>query len=256
MDEFQIFLKSRQGTSLNGSPASVEFDFTNNPKIIDNSDIFTVCVKQAAIKVSWYNINSYNNLLVINNTGYSIPIGNYNVYTLVTVLDTLLTSLSITVTYDDDNGNYTFTKSSGSFQIYSTSTCDELLGLDFTNSDILSSVSSVYVATLVADLSYASTIYVTSPELLNISKDSYSSSAISDTLASINVSVNSLGIVNYEGFTYTTLYRKIIDKFTIVLKDDNNNILQMNGGWWNITLNFKIVPDHRIKAAVANVEFF
>ena len=73
-------------------------------------------------------------------------------------------------------------------------------------------------------------------------------------LASINVTVNSLGIIFYEGNARTQLFRKIIDKFTIILKDEFNQVLQMNGGWWNITLDIMVHTNEMVKNMMADVD--
>ena len=94
-EEFQIYLKSRQGYAIYNTPSIVEFNFSNNHKVIDKSQYFTICVKSAAIKVTWYNLNSYNNTIVVNNHIYTLTPSNYNVYSLATALTTLLTPENI-----------------------------------------------------------------------------------------------------------------------------------------------------------------
>ena len=216
-EEFQIYLKSRQGNAIYNSPSVVEFNFINNPKVIDQSELFSICVKSAAIKVTWYNVNSYNNLIVINNHHYTLTPSNYNVYSLATALTALLTPEDITVEYNDTLNTFVLT-GTGSFHISSDTSMDEVVGLDFSEADTIYSSANIITGTLIADLSYTSTIYITSPDLLNNSKDSSTITALSDVLASINVTVNSLGIIFYEGNARTHLFRKIIDKFTIILK--------------------------------------
>ena len=130
---------------------------------------------------------------------------------------------------------------------------DEVVGLDFSEADTIYSSSNIITGTLIADLSYTSTIYITSPDLLNNSKDAATITASSDVLASINVTVNSLGIIFYEGNARTHLFRKIIDKFTIILKDENNQVLQMNGGWWNITFDLTVLTNSLMKSVMDNI---
>lgn len=244
--EFQIYLKSRQGDSSNNDPSTVEFNFSNRPVIVASDKRISLNVQFASIKVTWFNVNSYNNVLVVNGTTYTITPANYNVYTLATEISYLIATLSITCTYNDTSNQYTFSSDADDFTFSNSTTADELLGLDFSNADTLSSTDNVYYATLIADLSYTTSIYITSPNLLNESRDSYSVSSISDIIASVQVTVNSTGIIYFTGYTRTILYRNIIDRFTIIIKDENNNVLQMNGGWWNMTLDIKIVPHQLI----------
>lgn len=255
MDEFNIFLKSRNGYSIDGTPAQVQYDFSNHPYIIDQSDVYLLGVNSACIKVTWYNVNTYNNLLKLSGVTYTIPPSNYNVYTLATVLTSMLTALNITVTYDDIDNNYTLTSTTVDFNISSESTCDELLGLDFTLNNILYSTSKSLEGALIADLSYTTVVNVTSPELINENIDTFSISAASDILESIEVTVNSLGIIYYKGTTYTQIFKKVIDRFTIILKDENNRVLDMRGGWYTMKLNFKVIPDPRIKQVMNYADF-
>ena len=141
-EEFQIYLKSRQGYAIYNTPSIVEFNFSNNPKVIDQSQYFTICVKSASIKATWYNLNSYNNTIVVNNNYYTLTPSNYNVYTLATALTTLLTPVNVTVTYNDTLNTFVLT-GTGSFYVSSETTMDEVVGLDFSKADIIYSVANV-----------------------------------------------------------------------------------------------------------------
>lgn len=240
--EFQIYCQSKLGYSIDGTPAQVKFDFNARPIIIPENLKFQLSVESATIKVSWYNINTNNNIIILNNVSYTIPEMDYDVYTLATALSTLLIGSLITVTYDSYSSYFTFTSYGSNFTIGSLTTCDDLLGLNLESGDLTSS-GLVLISTNKVDLSYTSNIYVTSSDLMNVSRNTFSAVAQSDVIASIQVTVNSGGIVFYTGTTWTTLIKKRLDQITIILKDEDNNILDLHGGWWNMTLNVRVVHD-------------
>lgn len=119
---------SRGCTLLNGSKlSSVLFDL---PSFVDNSDSTSyvyVSVESANVPVSFYTITSANNTLTVNFINYTIPVGDYNITTMLTTLKTLLSAYVPTITYDYSTRKLTF---------YSTfaisiqpSTCSKVLGL-------------------------------------------------------------------------------------------------------------------------------
>lgn len=242
---FSIFLRSKEGSQPNDTPNYVNFNLFNKQINCPDGLRMRLTVKQATFKITWYNVNVYNNTIIIGTNTYTIPSKNYNVYTLTTALNTLSmqtpTNTTITVTYDDTTGYYTFT-STASFSFSALSTANELLGFD-TSSGAVLSTSNVIISTLVADLTYTSNIYITCPDLLNINKSS-DGKALSDTLASVQVTSNSGGLIFYEGKSSTLLYSKLISSFNIVLKDDSGNLLPMNGGDWNIDFEIEMVNDY------------
>jgi hypothetical protein len=82
-------------------------------------------VQHATIPYSFYNINSSNNTLYLQeivvdaygaqtgviNTYIYLSLGNYNAYQLATYLGTIFPSNRITVAYDNIKNKYTFTNS-------------------------------------------------------------------------------------------------------------------------------------------------
>ena len=242
-DEFQLYLKSKYGTSMNGEPSFINFDLNNRPIIVGNENKIKLTVSDATIKVTWYNVNSYNNFLNIDGYHFNIDPKNYNVYTLLTELQSILSFLNIDVTYDSAASIYIFYCTTA-ITFFDDSTCGTLLGLDFSEGDLF---GNYIISTKIIDLTYTSNIYITSPQLLNISRDTYHTNALNDVLASIQVTTNNLGLIYYKSTLSTILYTTKITNFDIILKDENNKILQMNGGYWNMTFTIKVIPNEFIQ---------
>jgi len=61
-----------------------------------------------------YNINTNNNAFEIEiddvATSKTIPVGNYSVKTFMTQLNTLINNVSVSITYNEAQNTYTFTK--------------------------------------------------------------------------------------------------------------------------------------------------
>ena len=96
----QVNINSSHGSLLNGTKNSnVYFDFKN---IIPHDVAYhhSVLIDNAQIPVSFYNINSLNNSIVVSVNGgvsaiVTIPQGNYNASNLVTILTSLLTDAGL-----------------------------------------------------------------------------------------------------------------------------------------------------------------
>ena len=119
-----LYLNSKQALKkVNGSTSNCIFDFHNLP--IEDGDIF-VSVQTAQIPGTFYNVDSINNLLVYSvnggtNINLIIPSANYNVNTLMSYLQTVMTGF--TITYNTSTNKYTFTHITNVFTFKSSSTC-------------------------------------------------------------------------------------------------------------------------------------
>jgi hypothetical protein len=109
MESIQIYLNSKYADKYNNNSLS-DCEF-NLPLInIDDGFYIYLSVVRALIPFSFYNINSNNNFLSykINTTTYNIniPVGNYNITTLINALSTLMSNF--TITYDSIKNLLTF----------------------------------------------------------------------------------------------------------------------------------------------------
>ena len=138
LDSRIIILNSAHGISLNGSYKSNLF-FTFNGLLTqeDNIEQVQISLVNAQIPVSFYTINYTNNMFKIEITTLkllTIPIGNYNANSLITILNTLI---------DDSNFNITISRITGvlkfshnkDFIIYTDNDCSigSILGFELNN---------------------------------------------------------------------------------------------------------------------------
>ena len=147
---FNIYINS-----ANRNQIEKVYDFTiffdNDELIINPNEGVNVNVVSFSLLNSMYNVNQYssnNTFNLIGSLGSStitIPYGNYNVYTLMNQLNSLLTGC-ITVSYNVATNSYTYTNINSPLT-YSINplNCSKLLGLSKTTSISTSGTTSGYV---------------------------------------------------------------------------------------------------------------
>ena len=200
-----INLNSLNATKLNGSfNSNLYFNFkgiiTPDPTI----DKLTISVHNAQIPCSFYNINVYNNILVLSLNGGSfvtltLTRGNYNAQTLITEILNELTIAgisSITITISSVTGKLNFAITSGYFTFFhGLSTIFSVLGC-ITTQDYVSSGQQLvpdYPLNLLGILK----LKVASQTLLTDSVDSTVNGSL-NILAIIPVESGNFGIVLYD----------------------------------------------------------
>ena len=145
-DNILITLNSKTASYNNSTlKSNVSFKFTGILK--EEQDIVRsyISILKAQIPASFYVVNSTNNKLGVGNSSTSyiltVPVGNYNSYTLGQKLVTLFASIGMTVSITTNSltGIMTFTQSNATFFIYPYkygggiySTIAPLLGLGLT----------------------------------------------------------------------------------------------------------------------------
>ena len=128
--QFYITSTSKLGTKMNGTYNSkMKFEI---PRFITkqvNILYHSLKLLHAEIPYSFYIINETNNVinLVINsiNHFFTVPVGNYNAFTLLTILNTI--DNKITFTLNNSNGKYSIS-SNFSFSLLSSSTLSKIIG--------------------------------------------------------------------------------------------------------------------------------
>ena len=258
-ENLEIYLNSKTATQyLDNNVADCIFTIPNIEIDILKEDVY-VAVRNAVLPYSWYVVNSTNNKLdlTIDGTSYSIsiPLGNYNVNTLLTqlksLIDTLHTQHSISgtfsITYLAKTNKYYFFHSAKSFSFRSTSTCLELLGFKDGQTYIASAlpfqtVKHELTSTIGINLFVVRAVYVNSNNFIlqNINSSTPSNAGI---LASISVTGNPNSIIHYEN---TTAKHKIhtlnnINNLHIKLTDQDGDLLELNSINWSMTLELTII---------------
>lgn len=244
-----INLNSQNATPKNGDfLSSVYFQF--NGLLKDDSSIQAVyiSIQNAQFPYSFYNINIYNNLLRLSVNGnpavvLTLTRGNYNANTLITEIQSQLTSAAITditITISSITGLLTFTKASGTFTLFSSgSTCFKVLGfnptLDYT------SVTSVLIAPYPLNLLGTLKLRIASYSLPTSSLDSSVGGNL-NVLASIPINSGNFGLIMYENTNniQSTLELKVLDNFDLEILDDDGNLVNFNGAYWTLTMLMSI----------------
>ena len=137
---YNIFINSAN-RSANDKPYDFTVFFDNDEIMVKNHEGVDMNVASFSLLNSMYNVNQYtknNTFSLVNNTlststTYTIPYGNYSVYTLMNQLNTLLSGI-ITVSYNVATNTYTYTNITTSSYSIKPMTCSKLLGLTTTTS--------------------------------------------------------------------------------------------------------------------------
>lgn len=243
LETLQLYLNSSSADRYNNnSNCDCEFYL---PLIEASSQCYIyISVQNLAIPYSFYNCNNTNNILRYNLNSSPdeiitviIPVGNYNINTLKTYLQSVMTGF--TLSYDSTSNRYTFYNTNTNFTILSSSTCLAMLG--FKNSVSLSSNNRTLISTICCDLTTTKCIYVCSTfPSSNISKAKITDNSI---VASLPVDVSPFSLLtysNHNNYRFNT-FANILSSITIRLTDQNGNLLDLNGCEWSMTLQLDII---------------
>ena len=241
MESIQIYLNSQYADKYNNGSFS-DCDF--NLPIINIEDGFYIylSVVHALIPFSFYNINSTNNKLSyqIASTVYNItiPTGNYNITNLLNTLSTLMPFF--TISYDGIKNLLTFKYTLGAnFTFLSSSTCFEIIGFRSGNSYVSSAtiLTSIYSVNV-----YCMRCININSNLItyNINKNQINNSSI---LCCIPINETPYSMIEYNNVNNfrTNLFINSINKINIRLADDKGNLIDLNGMYFNITIQLDVV---------------
>ena len=196
---------------------------------------FYITLLSFSLPISWYIVTTNNQTLVIDGTSFSIPIGNYTVYTLLTALNALVPQ---TVTYDKSTNRYTFS-SDDSFSLDNDSTCLGLIG--FSTGASGTSVTS----DLCADLTGENSIYVLTQ--FNESNVDCRTGNIGSVLARVPILEPHGSVAQYLDFSGRAGIRvedDTISYIQILLEDESRQPLQAQIPW-EATLQLQFVPSDK-----------
>jgi len=248
IESIQIHLNSKYATSYNGSMSDCNFSL---PIIeIPTQHSILLSVQHAVIPYSFYNINSNNNVITIQeivdvntaitNTLYMAN-GNYNAYQLASYLGTLFPNNRMTVTYDNIRNKFTFTNSTYNFKFLSAySSCQELLGLstnDLYNTSILKTLTSYKLINLSPTRCIClATNLITGCINNNLQNEQ-------NILCSIPVNTQPYSIIDYRNSNNfrVNLHSNNFNSITIRLVDDTGQLIDLNSQYFSLTLQLDII---------------
>lgn len=235
----RLFNISSNNTSLNGSFKSKLLlqlpDLTFHNEIIET---IYISIQHAEIPASWYNINYTNSNIIINNITYQIPVGNYNANNLITALNVLFPTY--TITYSSITNRYTFSNSTA-FTINNNSTSKYIIGLGDTDSTAIFN-AGLYTLTLPYNVNFVSIARVNLKSDLFKFYNFNGGDKSNDLFLSIQVNTNINSMINY--LNQTQIKFKVDDRnitsFILSLVDDNGLFINFNNSDSYITFQIDI----------------
>ena len=241
MESIQIYLNSQMADKYFNGASDCEY----NLPLIEIPDGFHIylSVVSCLIPYSFYNININNNVLQysfdgINLITLTIPIGNYNVNSLLSALKTNISS-AFTITYDNIKNKFTFTHTTNDFMFMSSSTCLQILG--FNNNITILSTSLSLTSVNCVNVYNIRSIQVNSNLITyNINKVQKNNFCI---LCSVPITCTPFSLIEYINRTNfkTNLFLNKISNIKIKLTDDNGNLIDLNGCHYSLTLQLDVV---------------
>jgi hypothetical protein len=242
-DNRKLYLRSNQGVVNGGVDTDITFAISP-PLTTTDFFNFTLTLESAEIPVSFYNVNSSNNTFIYHlissgvESTITIPVKNYNATQLLTVLNTLLSSLSVSVTYDEQTNRYTFT---GSADFKIKGNAFRLLGLvpDATTYNLSS--SNILVSPSMINLLFPRNCFL---KLISTQATTYNA-----IIAKIQLSAQDLQVVYFAGTVASEfsilLSDRTLSSIRVSLIDDDGLALGaasgLNGVYWSVGVNIETV---------------
>jgi hypothetical protein len=242
IETIQVNLNSKFASKyINDSHSDCLFDLPNIE--IPSQHHIHISVRNAIIPYSFYNINSTNNFLIYiaNNVTYTyiLDIGNYNALQLVKYLNTLIVSSGLSCNYNIITNKLTFTHSTYNFIFSSNSTCLSFMGFIYTSLSL--STNKVLISNNCLNLQNVQSIHIQT----NFITGNINSSELykQNTLCTIPINTSPYSNITYDNSSNfsTNLYSNLLNEIYIKLVDQDNNLINLNGLDWSITLQVEIL---------------
>jgi hypothetical protein len=240
----QIFLRSSEYTILNNGTkkSDISFNLKTLIKIPNNVDAF-VQLDSFKCMNTFYNINSTNNIFYfsVNGGGYIIgtinnvviPIGNYTISSLMTYINTQLTTYLL-LTYDNSTFKITFTSPYNFIIRSGENSCNKLLGLN--NDDTV--MATTLTSPNLINLAGVQVLYITLGNITILSNSSINAN-VGNVLESINIDVLAGSSKNYNNISNQKykINEIFINNININIYDENNNLVDFNNSDWFMTIS-------------------
>lgn len=245
---FIVVLDSRNSTKIHNSPfnSKVEIDLPEPIMLSKTCIKMSVSVLSFVCPNSMYIINETNSLLSLTinsvNQNYNIPYGNYDATNFLTYLQSILPTF--TITFNTINNKFSFSNAIY-FIINNTSTIYQVMGFDKNTSYTSSFFNGSYNLTMPYTCNFNGiqniNILLTSINTKNV--DSYSKSN-SNIIQSVQVPLFCNQILFQKTLENSFNFnQELMDDIRIELRDDLNNLINLNNQHFNITLLFTVIKD-------------
>jgi len=247
IDSMQLYLNSKYAdeTYDNGTGQNSNVLFTFDYISCPSNYYINISLVSLTIPFSFYQINQYNQTIAVQYTGfspifYNIPFGNYNANQLATWIT--LNIPNFTCTYNSITNKFKFVSTGGQFTILTAqTTARELLGLN--------TVSDVYNISAAGILNSYFGINLASVRTIQV-RSNYNTGNITtferntmNDLGSIPVTTLPNSLITYTNPNNfrTNLYINEINNIQIQLLTQDGIPLNLNGQYFNITLQIDII---------------
>jgi hypothetical protein len=239
IETIQIHLHSKDANSYNNNSLS-DCNFYLPVLELPLQHTIMLSVQSVVIPYTFYNINSTNNTLIYTVNGnvniLTISSGNYNAINLATFLTTSMSNFS--VKYNAITNKFTFTNMLYDFAFSASTTCFTILGII---SDVLTSTNKIYTSSNCANLLSNMCICIQS----NLPTGNINSSKVSEgnILCSFPVETPPYSLITYKNNNSfkTNLYSNTISYINIRVCDHLNQLIDLNGCHFNLTLQIDVV---------------
>jgi len=248
-----------QNFSINIPKSFIETT-TQNQKI-------RITVLDAIIPRNFWAINSNNRFFTVRvglaDYTINLPLGFWNVNQLATQLKSLLdtgTSLTWTITYDQNKNYYTFvysgTGSTVSF-IFTSNDCSDFLG--FSNSTTNTFISNSLTSTKGISVVGENCLYLRTNltnEIPNIEYGNNGTFTVSNILARIPIAVAPFGSIIYQDYSNTyslIIEQNYVDQLNIRVTDRFQNLIDLQTEW-SFSLKIEIIETDDMERTISNTK--
>lgn len=246
-----ISLNSKYAQLKNGTLKSdVVFNFKGIVKDDDNIIQKYITIIDAQIPVSFYTINSSNQVLTVISGGntYTLNItnGNYNATSLITELKTKIATiptLTATIVINKSTGKLTFTFSSSVQLVYATSTIGTILGLTANLTGTSITLQQPLNLLGVKKLNIKSNAL----QVSNFSSENLGNASILLSIPNNEAQFNMISFTNQNNLNNCVLNADIVDVIDIQIVDETNTLIDFNNQDWSMTIGISIERERLVK---------
>lgn len=212
----------------------------------DNIEHIYFSVVHAEVPNSFYLINQYNCVFSVTVTGvttaYNIPLGNYNINTLLATLRTLLASIpALTLSYNQSTAIITMTSTS-TFQVNMVSTCSRILGLSKTFNMVATYGGGIYTLVFPYLINMLPTARLNFRSSLLQLENYHSNDKSNDVFLSLQNNANFGSMILYNNPTNIKHHIDIdnLSQLDIRITDDSSRYLDFQNSAWFLTIALEI----------------
>lgn len=240
----QIYLNSSSAMLMNGTAKSYVHFYI--PNAVNNTNKNTIEMRvslvNAQLPCSFYQINNFNNTIIINGISYMFPNGNYNVNSFISTWYNVVGS-SWLLSFSSLTNKFIFTNTS-SFTFTDMTICSLFPIIGFITNNTYSSNGNSLTASFCVNFSGLSRLLISIPTFSLNSKSSFDS-AMSNIIASVPNNCIQNGIIYYTNYTnYRSIFKNSeLSCITIQIQDDTENFIDFNNLDWSLTLQIDMVNE-------------